>query len=70
MKVEAVAARVTPRTTWVFARLTDSDGTVGWGEGTLEGRAAEVARAIEHAPRQLPNDLVGAAAISAIEQAT
>jgi len=70
MKVAAVAARVTQRTTWVFARLTDSDGTIGWGEGTLEGRAAEVARAIENAPRQLPNDLVGAAAFSAIEQAT
>src|SRR5688572_16125773 len=70
MKVEAIAARVTQRTTWVFARLTDGDGTVGWGEGTLEGKAAEVARAIERAPSRLPGDLVGAAAFSAIEQAT
>ena len=70
MKVEAIAAQVTPRTTWVFARLTDGEGSVGWGEGTLEGKAAEVARAIENAPRRLPNDRVGAAAFSAIEQAT
>jgi galactonate dehydratase len=70
MKVEAIAARVTQRTTWVFARLTDGEGTVGWGEGTLEGKAAEVARAIESAPSRLPGDLVGAAAFSAIEQAT
>jgi galactonate dehydratase len=69
MKVEAVTTRVTPRTTWVFARVSDDDGIVGWGEGTLEGKAAEVARAIENAPRQLPGDLVGAAAFSAIEQA-
>jgi galactonate dehydratase len=68
-QVRAVAARVTPRTTWVFARVTCTDGITGWGEGTLEGRADEVARAIENAPNQLPNDLIGAAAFSAIEQA-
>jgi galactonate dehydratase len=34
--------RVTPRTTWTFARATAEDGTQGWGEGTLEGRSHEV----------------------------
>jgi galactonate dehydratase len=69
--VRAVCARVTPRTTWVFARVTGADGRVGWGEGTLEGRAAEVAAAIESwRPGPLPHDLVAAAAHSAIEQAS
>ncbi len=72
MKLAAIAARVTPRTTWVFARATDDDGLVGWGEGSLEGRAAEVAKAIEsfNGGTRIPDDLVGAAAFSAIEQAT
>jgi galactonate dehydratase len=69
--VRAVCARVTPRTTWVFACATGEDGSVGWGEGTLEGRAAEVAAAIESfRPGPLPGNLVQAAAHSAIEQAT
>ena len=71
--VHAITARVTPRTTWVFARVTAADGFVGWGEGTLEGRAAEVAAAIDAHDGKLgaiPGDLMGAAAHSAIEQAT
>jgi galactonate dehydratase len=69
--VRAVTARVTPRTTWVFARVVGENGAVGWGEGTLEGRAAEVAAAIgSFRPGPLSNDLVNAAAHSAIEQAT
>src|SRR5687767_11744361 len=73
LNVRAVTARVTPRTTWVFARISDADGVIGWGEGTLEGKSAEVAAAIERHDGNLgatPVDLVGAAAHSAIEQAT
>ena len=63
---------MTPRTTWVFARVTGDDGTTGWGEGTLEGRAAEVSAAIEAFDGKLgsiPADLAKAAAYSAVEQA-
>ncbi len=75
LSVAALAIRVTPRTTWTFARLRAEDGTEGWGEGTLEGRSAEVAREIEAfngrlpALGPIPNDLVKAAAYSAVEQA-
>jgi galactonate dehydratase len=66
--------RVTPRTIWTFARVTAEDGTQGWGEGTLEGRAAEVEAAIRAfaVPIKLgpiPADLIQAAAYSAVEQA-
>lgn len=67
--------RVTPRTVWTFARVLGDDGVEGWGEGTLEGRADEVAAAIEsfngrlEDPGALPGDLVQAAAYSAVEQA-
>ena len=70
--IRAVTAKVTARTTWVFARVSGPDGIMGWGEGTLEGRAAEVAAAIERHDGKLgriPADLVGAAAHSAVEQA-
>lgn len=72
-EVRAVAARVTPRTTWVFARVACTDGFAGWGEGTLEGKAADVGAAIERQRGSLgaiPGDLVAAAAHSAVEQAT
>lgn len=75
MNVEAQAIRVTPRTTWTFARVLAEDGTEGWGEGTLEGRSAEVAAEIEAFNGRLsvlgpiPADLVKAAAYSAVEQA-
>ena len=66
--------RVTPRTVWTFARLVADDGTEGWGEASLEGRAAEVEAAIRAftVPIELgaiPTDLVKAAAYSAVEQA-
>ena len=73
--VAARAIRVTPRTTWTFARVVADDGTEGWGEGTLEGRSAEVAAEIEAfngrlpALGPIPTDLVKAAAYSAVEQA-
>ncbi len=36
---------VPPR--WLFLRIGTDDGAVGWGEPTLEGHAATVARAVE-----------------------
>jgi galactonate dehydratase len=81
--LSAVRARITPRTTWVFARVAATDGTQGWGEGTLEGRADEVAAAIQTFEAKLrgreiakgmdlgpiPGKLVEAAALSAVDQA-
>ena len=81
--VSALCARATARTTWVFARVVAQDGDEGWGEGTLEGRAAEVAAAIEAFDARLrgralapamdlgaiPGSLVDAAAQSAVDQA-
>jgi galactonate dehydratase len=32
---------------WLFLRVTTSDGTVGWGEPVVEGRARTVATAVE-----------------------
>jgi galactonate dehydratase len=75
--------RVTPRTIWTFARVTAEDGTVGWGEGTLEGRAKQVEEKINAFQATLrgrslpvpidlgaiPQTLVEAAAHSAVEQA-
>ena len=66
--------RVTARTVWTFARLVAQDGSEGWGEASLEGRAAEVEAAIRAftLPVTLgavPADLVKAAAHSAVEQA-
>jgi galactonate dehydratase len=75
MKVSALALRVTPRTTWTFARVRGDDGTEGWGEGTLEGRSAEVASHIEAFDGRLPAlgpipmEIAKAAAYSAVEQA-
>ncbi|WP_203569111.1 galactonate dehydratase [Aestuariimicrobium ganziense] len=36
---------VEPR--WLLVRVETADGVVGWGEGTVEGRAATAAKAIE-----------------------
>jgi galactonate dehydratase len=73
VEISALPVQVTPRTTWVFARVTGDDGTTGWGEGTLEGRSAEVEAAIQafggKLPASIPANLVEAAAYSATEQA-
>jgi galactonate dehydratase len=75
--------RVTPRTTWTFARATADDGAEGWGEGTLEGRSHEVESEIHAFDARLrgreitppidlgpvPDALVNAAAHSAVDQA-
>ena len=37
--------RVKPR--WIFLKVTDEDGHVGWGEGTLEGHDLAVEGAID-----------------------
>ena len=36
---------VKPR--WLFVKITDEDGHVGWGEGTLEGHDLAVQGAID-----------------------
>lgn len=37
--------RVKPR--WVFVKITDEEGKVGWGEGTLEGHDLAVEGALD-----------------------
>ncbi len=37
--------RVKPR--WIFVKLTDEDGRIGWGEATLEGHDLAIEGAIE-----------------------
>jgi galactonate dehydratase len=37
--------RVKPR--WIFVKITDEEGKVGWGEGTLEGHDLAVEGAID-----------------------
>ncbi|MBS0322074.1 MAG: mandelate racemase/muconate lactonizing enzyme family protein [Proteobacteria bacterium] len=40
--VDAASARISDKTVWTFVRVRASDGREGWGEGTLQGRHAEV----------------------------
>jgi galactonate dehydratase len=44
--IAAQCLRVSPKTVWIMVRAADSDGVVGWGEATLNGREDEVAAAI------------------------
>lgn len=37
--------RVKPR--WVFVKITDDEGKIGWGEGTLEGHDLAVEGALD-----------------------
>lgn len=37
--------RVKPR--WLFVKITDDEGKVGWGEGTLEGHDLAVEGALD-----------------------
>ena len=37
--------RVKPR--WLFVKITDDEGLVGWGEGTLEGHTLAVEGALD-----------------------
>jgi galactonate dehydratase len=37
--------RVKPR--WVFVKITDDEGSIGWGEGTLEGHDLAVEGALD-----------------------
>lgn len=37
--------RVPPR--WVFVKITDEDGNVGWGESTLEGHTQAIEGCLE-----------------------
>ena len=75
--------QVSPKTTWCFVRIEADDGSHGWGEATVNGRAAQVGVEIErqHAVlagtnaspadgvRPLTLSKVGWAAASAIDQA-
>ena len=45
--------RVLPR--WLFVKVSDEDGQVGWGEATLEGHT----QAVEGCLDSLRNRLVG-----------
>lgn len=38
--------RVPPR--WLFVKIVDEDGNVGWGEATLEGHTQAVEGALSH----------------------
>ena len=74
---------VSPKTVWTFVRVVADDGTEGWGEATVNGRAAAVGSEIQrqHAAlagtravpaegvRPLTLSKVGWAAASAIDQA-
>lgn len=37
--------RVKPR--WLFVKITDDEGQIGWGEGTLEGHSLAVEGALD-----------------------
>jgi galactonate dehydratase len=37
--------RVPPR--WVFVKITDEDGNIGWGESTLEGHTQAIEGCLE-----------------------
>lgn len=37
--------RVKPR--WLFVKVTDEEGSFGWGEGTLEGHSLAVEGALD-----------------------
>ena len=54
MKITALTTwRVAPR--WMFLKVETDEGTAGWGEPVLEGRA----RTVEAAVRELGETLVG-----------
>jgi len=61
--IEPFAVRASAKTVWVFLRITDADGTVGWGEATLTGRERELAAV--HA--RVRARLVGTPAVPAAE---
>ena len=54
MKITSVTTYLVPPR-WLFLRIEADDGTVGWGEPVVEGRAATVAAAVD----ELADHLVG-----------
>lgn len=74
---------VSDKTTWTFVRVVSADGIEGWGEATINGKAAQVGAALllQHARlagtlastitgiAPLSHDKIGWAAASAIDQA-
>lgn len=57
--VDAFAATISPKTIWVFLRVVDADGIVGWGEATLTGQEA----GLSLAAARIGNALVGRPAL-------
>ncbi len=54
MKIVSLTTYAVPPR-WLFLKIETDDGTVGWGEPVLEGRAATVAAAVE----ELSDYLIG-----------
>ncbi len=85
LSVEVTSVGVSPRTSWVFIRMTDADGVCGFGEATLDERHSEVVctakafgnRLVEQSMSPsaallalpCPRDIVEAAAVSGLDQA-
>ena len=46
MKIASITTYTVPPR-WLFLRMETDDGTVGWGESVVEGRAATVAAAVD-----------------------
>jgi galactonate dehydratase len=53
--IDVWRARVSPKTEWMFVRVTAGDGVVGWGEATLNGQE----RAVVAAVRKIGAALIG-----------
>jgi len=51
--IAAWRLRVSPKTVWIMVRAAAADGTVGWGEATLNGREDEVGAAVRRIGRAL-----------------
>lgn len=50
--VKSFAVRASAKTVWVFVRVSDGDGRIGWGEATLTGKEPALAAALTRiAPR-------------------
>jgi galactonate dehydratase len=60
--IDGHAVRASSKTIWVFVRICDSEGHIGWGEATLAGQETELAAALVPVAERLwgtsahPND--------------
>ncbi len=82
VRLQAHVAEVTPKTRWIFVRVTTSSGLIGAGEGSLNNQEAAVLQALRERSASLfalphavptvwpkPQNLAEAAAVSALDQA-